>query len=72
MSGNVLEWCQDWYDSYSSSAQTNPTGPNRGSYRVHRGGSWIDFARRCRSSNRDFYYPWIRDIILGLRLALSL
>lgn len=40
MSGNVWEWRQDWYGSYSSSPQTNPKGPNSGSYRVDRGGSW--------------------------------
>ena len=40
MSGNVCEWCHDWYGAYSSSSQVNPTGANSGSYRVIRGGSW--------------------------------
>ena len=70
MSGNVWEWCADWYGDYSSGRQTNPKGPYDGSNRVFRGGSWLSYARSCRSSIRYFSYPTIRFIFLGLRLAL--
>jgi len=70
MSGNVLEWCQDWYGSYSSNTQTNPTGPASGSNRVNRGGSWNYHSRYCRVSSRDYYAPSGAYYDLGLRLAL--
>ena len=71
MSGNVDEWCSDWYGTYSSSAQTNPTGPSSGSYRVYRGGSWYGIGWGCLSSYRNCNAPDYRDFDLGLRLALS-
>ena len=71
MSGNVYEWCSDWYGSYSSSSQTNPTGADSGLGRVVRGGSWYDNARGCRLSYRGSITPFYRGNDLGLRLALS-
>ena len=71
MSGNVFEWCQDWKGNYSSEVQTNPTGPETGSYRVSRGGSWNIYARLCRVSYRDGTWPLYRLSRLGLRLAMS-
>ena len=71
MSGNVWELCSDWFDSYSSSSQYNPTCLNRGLIiRVHRGGSWTTDAWYCRVSNRGYFHPAHRSAYHGLRLAL--
>ncbi len=71
MSGNVEEWCSDWRGSYSSSPQTNPTGPSSGTYRVCRGGYEYSEDNKCRSSSRSVGPPDSRYMFLGLRLALS-
>ena len=71
MSGNVEEWCQDWYGNYSSYAQTNPTGASSGSKRVIRGGDWNSKPGYCSSSSRNSGVPEYSFSGNGLRLALS-
>ena len=71
MSGNVEEWCSDWYGDYSSSSQTNPTGPSTGSSRVARGGNWEHSATSCRVAFRTTGSPSGLSNYLGVRLAFS-
>jgi len=69
MSGNIMEWCWDWDGNYPSSAQNNPAGPNTGSYRVIRGGSWSTRESFCVVTSRHKNDPWTHAINIGFRVA---
>ena len=72
MSGNVWEWCWDRYGSYSSGRYTDPTGMDKGPYRVYRGGSWYDDAKGTRVSYRIHSDPTKSFNTLGFRLVRTL
>jgi formylglycine-generating enzyme required for sulfatase activity len=71
MSGNVSEWCSDWYATYQYISQTNPMGPSYGEYRIYRGGSCLSLAFSCRISYRKLNNPNYTSPFLGFRCVMN-
>ena len=69
MHGNVWEWCHDWYRDYTASTKIDPIGPDSGTMRVRRGGSWFRYGYSCRSANRNSGHPGSRFKTTGFRLV---
>jgi sulfatase modifying factor 1 len=72
MLGNVWEWCWDWKGSYPKEDTVDWRGPEEGSYRVMRGGSWLNYRQDCRATSCYWRLPTHRDVYVGFRLARSL
>ena len=72
MSGNVAEWCQDWMDSYSSEAQDNPRGPQKGENKILRGGHYNATSPMCTVYDRSWYIPSGRSEYYGLRVVMEI
>ncbi len=73
MHGNVMQWCQDWFDEgyYAISPVPDPTGPMTGMFRVVRGSSWLDTESRCRASTRNAFRPDKRSYCVGFRVVVA-
>ena len=69
MSGNVSEWCSDWYGAYATVHQANPSGPSSGSFRVLRSGAWNSDPQFCRVANRNFGKSDVHSFVTGFRIA---
>lgn len=71
LSGNVSEWCYDWFGAYQKESIENPIGAKKGTQRVVRGGSWCNFPEFCRTTARNAHYPDYKIGHLGLRIVLN-
>jgi formylglycine-generating enzyme required for sulfatase activity len=71
MHGHVLEWCRDWAGPYPGGILADPSGPEKGSYKICRGGSWLVYPHNLRSADRCRLLPSVRHADLGLRVALE-
>ena len=69
LSGNVEEWCYDWYGNYETSNKSDPAGDSSGTYRVFRGGSWLHSANSCTVASRGFNNPYNRYNNVGFRVV---
>ena len=69
MHGNVWEWCHDWYGDYTVNTEIDPLGPDSGTMRIRRGGSWFKYGHSCRSANRNSGHPSSRYKTTGFRLV---
>jgi len=70
MHGNVWEWCQDWHGPYDKANKQDPQGPDKGTSRVLRGGSWVGYGGVCRSAFRYWFVPGGRGVSIGFRVVL--
>jgi formylglycine-generating enzyme required for sulfatase activity len=69
MHGNIWEWCMDWFGNYEKNSVTDPKGPESGTMRIRRGGSWFKYGYSCRSANRSYGHPATRYRTTGFRLV---
>ena len=70
MTGNLYEWCRDWYASYDTNFKVNPEGPKQGEHRVARGGSWQNKSGECEVHSRFHFPPSNRMSDTGLRIVI--